>query len=195
MRALLIATLLVAACAPSRENEVDANPYPNDYRSALFAIETPIFNTPWEVGKLTLVDSDVDCDALDSRGEMPPWTMDEDVAYVQIFIRHGIGLDGWLRDFPAYEQWMRDNPTQESGDDVSFFWGEMGTGGDGGEPPPVDGREVTGLLGQGAPALDDVVAVGMSTSSVLAGQVHHGEDGETISFAATKCPAVQSTWF
>lgn len=196
MRVLLIAAaVLASACAPARDNETDANAFPNDYQSALFAIETPSFGALWEMGKLTLVDSEVDCDALDSRGEMPPWTMDTGVPYVQTWIRHGVALDGWLRDYPGYEAWRRNNPSEEIDDEVMFFWGEMGTGGDGGEPPPSDGREVTELLGQGTAALADVVAVGVSSSTELAGRLGHGTDGEQISFTATKCPSVESSSF
>ncbi len=194
MRFLVLLMLFLTACAPAREEVGDANPFPNDYQSALFSIETPIYGTLWEVGKLVLVDMDVDCDDLDLRGEFPPYTMDEGANYLVAYIRHGVALDGWLRDYPAYEQWLQDNPYQEQGDDVTFFWGEMGTGGDGGEPPPVDGREVTALLGQGAAALEDVVAVGVSDSTRLAGEVAYG-DGESVSFSADKCPSVESTWF
>jgi hypothetical protein len=195
MRALILVLLFLAsACAPTRDEVVDAHPFPNDYQSALFAIETPAFGSQWEMGKLTLVDDDVGCDVLDTRGEYPGWSMENGVPYVTIWIRHGVALDGWLRDYPAYEQWLRDNPYQEQTDDVTFFWGEMGTGGDGGEPPPVDGREVTALLGQGATALEDLVSVGVSNTGSLAGTLTHG-DGEEVSFTATKCESVVSTWF
>ncbi len=196
MRHLLIAAVaLTSACAPVRDEVTDSQPFPNDYTSALFAVETPQFGTQWEMGKLLLADAELDCDDLDERGELAPWTLEDGTPYAQVFIRHGVALDGWLRDYPAYELWLRENPYQEGSDDVTFFWGQMGQGGEGGELPPEDDRGVNRLLGQGTSSLDDLVSVGLSTDGQLAGAIEYGLDGDALSFAATKCPSVPSTWF
>ena len=192
-RSLPLALLIPAlACAPTRgDDPAPGDPVPqNDFQSALFTIIDNGINAQSQQANLVLTDQELDCDGLGWGGELQVWNIPAGVAWVRVFISHGVSLDGWLRDYESYAQAQASGTA--NGDTVSMFWGEVGEGPveddvPMGEPedPPDGARDVTGSLGYGAAGMDDVLDVTLSDDELLGGRIT--SNAGDWSFAATKC--------
>jgi hypothetical protein len=170
---------------------------PNDFESALFTVTDYGEGTPFQDAVLVLVDQDLGCDDLLWDGDLDVWSLPGEVAWVRTYVRRGIALDGWLRDIASMARAQQSGSSV--GDDVSWFWGEVGLGpvlddvpdvppGQG--DPETDGRDVTAMLGFDE-GLDDILGVTLSTDALLAGSLDTWA-GEW-SFAATKCDVISET--
>lgn len=191
MRTVLLLSVLLTACAPVREEAAEGTSFGSDYVSALFAIHVSTLGGNHERGKLFLADQELGCEDLNEYGEYSAWQLDDGVPYVQLWVNHGNQLDGWLRNYVAYQLWIDENLPQD--EEQAFFWGQMGEGGNGGEPPPVDGRANEVSLGTGQGTQEQYVAVQRSSETRLSGRLEY--DDEQIRFDATKCGFYETDWF
>ncbi len=201
MRFPLLLAILLAACAPTRDEGEGTAPIGNDYESALFTIEQQGDGAFYELGHLVLVNADMDCGDLSWSGDLETWSLDQDVEYMNLWIQHGVALDGWLRDYISAQRWSDEG--NEWTDEMHHFWGQQGLGDGGGElppdggevppdddeePPPPEGREVLMTIGNDSNGTDHLLSVLEADADHLAGQIDLND--ESVSFSATKCETI-----
>jgi hypothetical protein len=194
----LLALLPLLACAPIRAEDSDPDPIPvNDFDTALFTIVDHGDGATHTDANLVLVDHDLECEDLRWNGELDVWSVPEGVSWVRLFITHGVALDGWLRDYEAFE-YARVQGT-DAGNQVAYFWGEYGEGpledeipvdppGDP-EDQPAGGRDLIAGLGYDSGGMDDLLGVSLSTEVLLGGTIETWAGD--WSFAANKCDVVE----
>lgn len=192
MRTPLLLLVLLAACAPAREEGDGTVPIGNDYETALFTVEEQGEGALYELGHLVLVNEDVGCGNLSWSGDLDLWSLEEGVEYLSLWLQRGVALDGWAMEYESAQRWSMDGNVWS--DEMHHFWGQRGTT-DGAIPPdgedtgpPPEGRDVDLNIGSDPAGVDHLLRVLEDDAEHLAG--HLDLDDSTVSFNTERCETI-----